>query len=319
MDINPKISIIIPVYNGANYLKEAIESALAQTYPNFEIIVVNDGSTDGGKTEKIALSYRDKIRYFAKENGGVASALNLGITEAQGDYISWLSHDDMYLPQKLERQVAYLKQHNSADKLILYSDFEAVDLRHETSYVITIQPVRASSELYNTLCLLFGAVLHGCTLLLPKSCFTDVGLFREDLRTTQDYEFWFRLAKKNYVFVHIPEVLIQTRWHEEQGTHAMSDIHCREVEELYIQAFDLFCEEFKAFSFSQVADLVMVLRDKTLQKSPEYILRNLARNKLSCMILVSVMGLKRFKRRAKSRLGFFIRWRGRPTGDVAQI
>ena len=75
----PLVSIIIPVYNGANYLAEAIDSALAQTYNNVEVIVVNDGSNDNGATERVALSYGDKIKYFAKENGGVSSALKYGI------------------------------------------------------------------------------------------------------------------------------------------------------------------------------------------------------------------------------------------------
>ena len=83
---NPLVSIIIPVYNGSNYVKEAIDSALAQTYKNIEVIVVNDGSTDN--TEKIVKSYGDKIRYFYKENGGVASALNLAIENSKGEYIS---------------------------------------------------------------------------------------------------------------------------------------------------------------------------------------------------------------------------------------
>ena len=82
MSIQPKVSIVIPVYNGANYLGEAIDSALEQTYENIEIIVVNDGSTDDGATREIALSYGDRIRYFEKENGGVSSALNLGINFA---------------------------------------------------------------------------------------------------------------------------------------------------------------------------------------------------------------------------------------------
>ncbi len=93
---NPKVSIVIPVYNGSDFLREAIDSALAQTYRNIEIVVVNDGSQDDGKTEHVALSYGNKIRYFSKPNGGVASALNRAIREMTGEYFSWLSHDDLY-------------------------------------------------------------------------------------------------------------------------------------------------------------------------------------------------------------------------------
>ena len=94
----PLVSIVIPVYNGASYLREAIDSALAQTYSDVEVIVVNDGSTDGGKTRDIASSFGDRIRYIEKVNGGVATALNLGIREMCGKFFSWLSHDDVYLP-----------------------------------------------------------------------------------------------------------------------------------------------------------------------------------------------------------------------------
>ena len=90
-------------------MREAIDSAIAQTYQNIEIIVVNDGSNDNGKTREIALSYGDKIRYFEKENGGVSTALNLGIKEMKGEYFSWLSHDDVYYPNKVERQVRELE------------------------------------------------------------------------------------------------------------------------------------------------------------------------------------------------------------------
>ena len=98
----PRVSIIIPVYNGANYLKEAIDCALNQSYQNLEVIVVNDGSCDEGATRSVALSYGDRIRYFEKENGGVSSALNLGIREMRGEYFSWLSHDDKYEKDKLQ-------------------------------------------------------------------------------------------------------------------------------------------------------------------------------------------------------------------------
>ena len=110
----PLVSIVIPVYNGANYLRQAIESALGQTWENCEILVVNDGSDDGGDTEQAALEFKDRIRYFRKENGGVASALNYGIQRMQGEYFSWLSHDDWYYPDKIERDRSSSKLRESS-------------------------------------------------------------------------------------------------------------------------------------------------------------------------------------------------------------
>ena len=103
-----KVQIIIPVFNGENYVKDAIESALNQTYKNIEVLVVNDGSTDA--TEKICKSYGNKIQYFYKENGGVSSALNLAISQMKGEFFSWLSHDDLYYSNKIEEQINYINK-----------------------------------------------------------------------------------------------------------------------------------------------------------------------------------------------------------------
>ena len=121
-----KVSIIIPVYNGSNYVNLAIDSALRQTYKNIEIIVINDGSKDN--TLKIINSYKDKVKVIDKENGGVSTALNLGIKNMTGDYFSWLSHDDLYYPEKIEREVNYLIENNLVGtKTILYSNFDYND------------------------------------------------------------------------------------------------------------------------------------------------------------------------------------------------
>ncbi len=111
---NPLVSIVIPVYNGANLLEEAIKSALNQTHKNIEVIVINDGSNDNNKTEEIALSFKKKIKYFKKVNGGVSSALNLGIRKMKGQYLSWLSHDDLYHKDKIKKQVDFLNYNDKA-------------------------------------------------------------------------------------------------------------------------------------------------------------------------------------------------------------
>jgi glycosyltransferase involved in cell wall biosynthesis len=121
----PLVTIVIPVYNGADYLEDAINSALNQTYKNIEIIVVNDGSTDYGKTEAIANAYSDRVRYFTKRNGGVSSALNFGIDKMTGEYFSWLSHDDLYFPEKIEKQVNFIEK--NYDVKVVASSFEIID------------------------------------------------------------------------------------------------------------------------------------------------------------------------------------------------
>ena len=105
----PKVSIVIPAYNAANYLAEAIDSALTQTYPNIEVIVVNDGSMDDGKTSIVASKYGGRICYFEKPNGGSSSALNKGIQEMTGEWFSWLSHDDLYYQIKYKSKLSFLK------------------------------------------------------------------------------------------------------------------------------------------------------------------------------------------------------------------
>src|ERR1051326_243987 len=107
---NPTVSVVMPVYNGENYLRSAIESVLSQTFQDFEIIVIDDGSKDS--TPAIAQSYGDRVRYVRQENAGVAAAVNHGIAVARGRYFAWLSHDDFYAPEKLAAQVRALERVN---------------------------------------------------------------------------------------------------------------------------------------------------------------------------------------------------------------
>lgn len=227
MNPTPKISIVIPVYNGSNFLRQAIDSALAQTYSNIEIIVVNDGSNDGGETERIALSYKNRISYFFKENGGVASALNRAIAEMSGEFFSWLSHDDLYYPNKIETQIEALNEIESA-RTILYSDFAIFSDNPNKIREIRLPHVPPEQFKF----FLVTNFVHGCTLLIPREAFTVCGTFNEQLRTTQDYELWFRMAKE-FAFIHIPEVLVKFRNHPNQSTYAMASTVLAECDDLY--------------------------------------------------------------------------------------
>ncbi len=227
MNDTPLVSIVIPVYNGANYLREAIDSALAQTHDNIEVIVVNDGSNDNGATERIALSYGDRIRYVAKENGGVASALNMGIKKMEGEYFAWLSHDDVWPAHKLERQIEILM--GLSDKhIVLFSNYYITDGDLHIQYTVNMDHQLANEKPLYTV---FRGMLNGCTMLIPKKCFDVVGLFA-DLRHTQDYDMWFRLVRK-FSFYHIEEALLYSRLHEAQGS--LSGDAVKESDQLWIR------------------------------------------------------------------------------------
>jgi glycosyltransferase involved in cell wall biosynthesis len=235
--MQPLVSIVIPVYNGANFLRDAIESALAQTYPRREVIVVNDGSTDGGATEAVAKSFNDRIRYFSKPNGGVASALNHGIERMAGDYFSWLSHDDMYHPNKLELQVLALGRLDSCT--VVYSDFEALDVASGAVRPIVLPDTPAERFRW------FISVnnsLHGCTVLVPRACFRKCGLFNEQLRTTQDYDMWFRIAAR-FRFVHVPGVVVTARHHPGQETNLLRGLALQECDRLLANFVEQLGEE----------------------------------------------------------------------------
>ena len=209
----PLVSIVIPVYNGSNYLGQAIDSALAQTYPNIEIIVVNDGSNDNGATEKIALSYGDKVRYFSKKNGGVASALNFAILRMSGEYFSWLSHDELYYPDKVSTQVSALAK-TGWGKTIIYCDYEI--FTENSGETIAKQLPEVPPEGFRYF-ITINSTLNGCTLLIPASAFAECGAFNEKLRTTQDYDQWYRMASK-FRFIHLPGTLVKSRLHPQQGS-----------------------------------------------------------------------------------------------------
>ena len=225
---NPKVSIIIPVYNGSNCLSHAIDCALSQTYENLEVIVVNDGSTDGGKTEEIALSYGDRIRYFSKTNGGVSSALNFGIRNMTGEYFSWLSHDDGYSKTKVSDSVALLAAHQAIGKKVVaftggyYIDIHG-DRLHNFHHYFDCDRLYTGRDVVDIM--LNKGTLNGCCMLIPKCAFEEAGLFHENLRYSQDALMWYNIFLSGYGLVcdNLPNVMY--RLHQNQTSQLRRDLY----------------------------------------------------------------------------------------------
>ncbi len=227
-----KISIVIPAYKASNYLAQAIDSALAQTYKNTEIIVVNDGSPDDGATREVALSYGDKIRYFEKENGGSSSAINRGIQEMTGEWFSWLSHDDLYHPEKLQKQVAFIESLGVSDeelpRHVFFTAHEFVDANSKTikradaaADQAMFEKIEAMQSNEYLIAQPTSHIFHGCSCLVHRRVFEEVGGFDETLRLVNDVEFWFRLYMAGYKIHVLPEPLVYGRVHAKQVSRSI--------------------------------------------------------------------------------------------------
>lgn len=259
----PKVSIVIPAYNASNYLAEAIDSALGQNYENIEIIVVNDGSKDNGKTREVALSYGEKIRYLEKENGGSSSALNEGIRNMTGEWFSWLSHDDLYLPDKIKKQIDYINgldlQLEEIERYVLFTGYESINAEGKTIRKQTKKFLLRESERIKNICgneeLVAEPtknIFHGCSCLVHKKVFEDIGYFDEKLRLINDCDLWMRIYISGYKIFLLPEILVKGRVHSNQISNRVGfSYHNKEQDEYwnsilewlktnYSDRFDLF-------------------------------------------------------------------------------
>lgn len=204
---SPIVSVILPVYNGENYLGLAIESVLRQTLREYELIVVDDGSTDS--TPRIAHEYGDRIRYVRQDNMGVAGAFNHGLRLARGRYIGWLSHDDLYEPTKLEMQVKALSSHTMP--AVCYSNACWIDPEGVVLKELSLDHP-GPAELLRYLLLAAPIAMAAYSLFFDRRCIDEVGMYDESQPITQDADMLIRLARR-FPFVHVPQMLIRIRQH----------------------------------------------------------------------------------------------------------
>lgn len=212
--MKPEVSVIIPAYNAEAYLAETIESARAQTFRSFEILVIDDGSSDN--SADVAERFTPQVRVLRKKNGGPASARNLGIRESSGKYIAFLDSDDLWMPDKLARQVAYFESHPAVG--LLYGEalmFRIVDGEKRLEGKIGYTG-EASLRL-----LLYGDFIPNSTVMIRRECIDRVGLLNEsrDLIAVEDYEYWMRIAKE-FPIAGMPEPLA---WYRLRDGNLMGD------------------------------------------------------------------------------------------------
>lgn len=212
---SPKVSVVIPVYNRAKYVGETIESVLSQTYRNFELIVVDDGSTDDSR--KVLESFGDRVKILEhpnRENRGQSAAINRGLAAARGEYVGMLDSDDLWLPNKLALQVAYLDAHPHIG--LVYGNGRAIDQNGNKLYDIYPPGHVEQSDP--------GRVLMDCYFLLPnnslvrRSVVEAAGRFDESLRAAQDHDMAIRIAELTKL-AYIDEPVFCYRRHPDSISH----------------------------------------------------------------------------------------------------
>jgi len=208
----PFVSVIIPTYNRGWIMKDAVDSVLAQKYTGFELIVVDDGSTDN--TLDLLQTYGQRLTLIQQQNRGVSAARNAGISAASGRYIAFLDSDDLWLPQKLKQQVQFFTLHPEA----LVCQTEEIWIRNGRR----VNPKLRHKKLSG---MIFEPSLHLClvspsAVMIRRSLFDEVGLFDESLPACEDYDLWLRVSCRYPVYLIDTPLIVKRGGHPDQLSRA---------------------------------------------------------------------------------------------------
>lgn len=270
----PQVSVIVPTYNSAQYISEAIDSVFNQTYEDWEIIVVDDGSTDN--TKEVLRKYSSKIGYFYQENKGPSSARNKGIKSAKGKYIAFLDADDMWMPEKLKLQMDVISKEPSIG--LVSCDGYIIDMDGVIQKQITKRRYLNKKKLLDDL--LFRNVIGATpSLLVRKECFHVVGLFDETLAVGEDRDMWLRICRR-YEFRNIGKPLIKVRYRKGSQSY-YGDIILQNTLRFLEKVFsDNFLRrrwflKRRAYGYSYLTVAVGYKENEKLRKARKCILRSL--------------------------------------------
>ena len=209
----PNVSVVLTCYNGVRWISRAIESILAQTYRDFELVMIDDGSTDNSKEIASSYLFDERVRYIYQENKGFSAALNRGIKESSGNIIGFICQDDLWVPSKLELQVKYLHEHKDVD--LVHSNYYSIDSKGRLIEVRYVKIPCFSSKEKVVKQLFLNNFIGFETVLVKRKCLDKVGFFDECMVGFSDHDMWMRVAGDfNIGYLDLP--LVKKRQHEFQ-------------------------------------------------------------------------------------------------------
>ena len=239
--------MVLTTYNGASrgYLIEAIESVINQSYENYELLIVDDGSNDHTRNQCSPFLDNPKVRYLQQENKGLAGARNTGIEASRGEFVCFLDDDDVWKPEKLQRQIDFIEARlrRTDNWGLVFTWLELIDAQ---GTVISVRGKRQEGMIYRNL-ILENIIEAPSSVLVRREVFEDIGFFDESLHSCEDWDMWLRISKKYLVFP-VREYLVQYREHQ----NTMSA------------------------DFDRMLSSAMMVLDKVLRETPEEICPKLA-------------------------------------------
>lgn len=224
------VSIVIPCYNSAQFVRDALDSALAQDYDALDIVVVNDGSTDDFAARTASYGDNPRIKIVAQENRGLPAARNRGIRESHGAYLKFLDADDWLAPQTISKQIAAFQK--NPDLGLVYCDLRRVDRAGSALDDYSVAKARRILNGDILPSLLVGGYFTPHTVLVPRRVLERVGLFDETLGGTADTEMWMRIVCENYAAQFVPEKLAYYRLHDANMSHDTAHMQATHVRAL---------------------------------------------------------------------------------------
>lgn len=260
----PRVSVLVPTFNCAQFLGRALGSALAQTYTDHEVIVVDDGSTD--ETWDVVAQFASQVRYFYQANRGPTPARNLALSQASGELIAYLDADDLWVPNKLEVQVAFLDRHKDCG--FVHSDVTIIDVTDRVIRQRSNQETRRQvPQGYCTLDLLRWNHIELSSVVARRECLERTGGFDQRVQGAADYLQWILVAMDGMAVGYIDEALAMFRWRR----GSLQSNRRRVLEELVMMFNILLKEEALALRLGQEATDIVRARLYTLQHELAYL------------------------------------------------
>ena len=265
LDHTPLVSVVIPAHNAAAYLPATLDSVLAQTFSNYEIIVINDGSPDTPELEKVLQPYFGKIRYIKQENRGPSSARNTGIQAARGQYVAFLDSDDIWLPKHLANQMAMLE----SDPILGLVYANGVQIRDDRPVGVSFDRTPQSLPVNFDSLLREQSTVNTSSAVVSREALVEAGMFDEEFRRCEDYDLWLRLAAAGVRMTFTREIQIAHR--PANGLAASGDLMKQALIAVYQKtlATQKLTEEQTSVARAKIADISLAIQ---LERAKEFLL-----------------------------------------------